>query len=145
MASPGREIFSGMTEEPVPSVVMGMSRAPTGPHRLARLLCHPLWLGLLLAVTAAGTAATPAADPARRSYELAAGDAASRLRQLSAISGREILFAAEVVRGVRTNAVRGEFTALEAASRLLAGTSLFVTQDERSGALAIHRAKTRRE
>lgn len=141
MASPRREIFARMTEEPVSSVVWGMSRAPTVRSHLARLLRHPLWLGWLLAVTVAGTAA----DPARRSYELAAGDAVTTLRQLSAISGREILFAAEIVRGVRTNPVRGEFTALEAARHLLAGTSLFVTQDERSGALAIHRAKPRRE
>jgi hypothetical protein len=145
MASPGREIFSGMTGNPVSSVVKGMSRAPHLRHRLASFRCRPLWLGLLLAVAAAGGAAAQGSDPARRSYELAAGDAVTTLRQLSAISGREILFPAEIVRGVRTNPVRGEFTALEAARHLLAGTSLFVTQDERSGALAIHRAKPRRE
>ncbi len=87
------------------------------------------------------TAGLLAADGGRRSYELAAGDAATTLRQLSEISGREILFAAESVRGVRTNAVRGRFTPLEAARQMLAGTNLVATQDDKTGALAVHRRK----
>jgi hypothetical protein len=82
-----------------------------------------------------------AAENTRRTYELPAGDAATMLRELSAISGREILFAAEAVRGVRTNPVRGEFTPVEAVSRLLAGTVLSVVQDEKTGALAVRRQK----
>jgi hypothetical protein len=75
-----------------------------------------------------------------RNYDLPPGDAAITLRQVSAISGREVLFAAEVVRGVRTNAVRGNFTPLEAVTRLLAGTVLCVVQHEKTGALAVRRA-----
>ena len=82
-----------------------------------------------------------AAENTRRAYELPAGDAATMLRELSAISGREILFAAEAVRGVRTNPVRGEFTPIEAVSRLLTGTVLSVVQDEKTGALAVRRQK----
>jgi hypothetical protein len=81
------------------------------------------------------------AESVRRSYELPPGDAAITLRQVSAISGREILFAAEAVRGVRTNAVRGDFTPVEAVARLLAGTVLSVVQDEKTGALAVRREK----
>jgi iron complex outermembrane receptor protein len=76
-----------------------------------------------------------------RTYELPAGDAATALRQLSEISGREVLFAAEIVRGVRTNAVRGQLTALDAAKQMVAGTKLAVTQDEKTGAIAVHRQR----
>lgn len=95
-----------------------------------------LTLGALLAPVALG------ANAAKRSYLVPAGDAAVTLRRLSEISGREILFAAEVVRGVRTNAVRGEFTPIEAARLMLAGTKLAATQDGKTGALAVHRRKS---
>ena len=98
--------------------------------------------GIAAVLAAAGLfGATPAADHGRRTYEVPAGDAASTLRQLSEISGREILFAAEIVRGVRTNAVRGEFTPLEAARHMLVGTKLAATQDDKTGAIAVHRQK----
>ena len=99
------------------------------------------WLLPLLALLAlAGMARRArAADEARRFYDLRANDAAIALRQFSAISGREILFAAETVRGVKTRDVRGEFTALEALERMLAGTNLYVTQDDRSRAFAVRK------
>jgi iron complex outermembrane receptor protein len=75
-------------------------------------------------VLLAGAACCQAAEAARQSFNLPAGDAADMLRQLSAVSGREIL---------------GEFTALEAGNRMLAGTSLHALQDERTGALAVRR------
>ena len=90
-----------------------------------------LSVGALLFVSAR------AAEEARRNYNLPAGDAAAVLRQFSEISGRETLYAAEVVRGVRTNAVQGEFTARDALNRLLAGTPLMVVQDEKTGAFAV--------
>ncbi len=102
-------------------------RCPRGP-RLDRLL-------LLFAALLVGA---HAAEPRRR-YDLPAGDAARALRDFSASSGREILFAADAVRGVRTGAVQGEFTALEALTQMLAGTSLYALQDERTGALAVRR------
>ncbi len=83
--------------------------------------------------------AARAAEETRRRYDLPAGDAATVLRQFAEVSGREILFAAEVVRGIRTGPVRGEFTALEALHRLLAGTNLHAIPDERSGAIAVRR------
>ncbi len=50
-----------------------------------------------------------------------------------------MLFAAETVRGVRTNAVRGDLTPREALDQMLAGTPLVAVPDERSGALAVSR------
>src|SRR5688500_4639835 len=78
-----------------------------------------------------------AADTAKRPYDLPAGEAAVTLRQFADISGREVIFAAEAVRGVRTREVRGELTAVEALERMLKGTKLYVQVDETTGALAV--------
>ena len=97
-------------------------------------------LSALRAAAAVLAVSAWASDAAKRAYDLPAGDAAVTLRQLSEASRREILFAAEVVRGVTTNPVRGELTALEAGQRLLAGTPLVVLQDDKTGALAVRRS-----
>ncbi len=73
----------------------------------------------------------------RQFCELPAGEAPTTLRVFSDRFGTEVLFATEVVRGVHTQAVRGDFTAREALDRMLAGTDLVAVADERSGALAI--------
>jgi iron complex outermembrane receptor protein len=75
----------------------------------------------------------------RQSFDLPAGDAPATLRLFSERSGREVLFVADMVRGVRTNAVHGEFGPREALDRMLAGTTLVAVADERSGALAVKR------
>ncbi|HRJ46499.1 MAG TPA: TonB-dependent receptor [Opitutaceae bacterium] len=101
-----------------------------GPARfIARsLLAAALFLGL--AVT--GLAA-------KKAYNLPAEDAAVALRQFAEQAGVEIVYSAEAVRGVRTNAVTGEFTALDAVNRLIAGTDLLAVQDEKTGAIAVNR------
>ncbi len=91
-----------------------------------------LFLGL-------GLAAALAADGPKQRYELPAAEAATALRRFAAVSGRETLFAAEVVRGVRTAAVAGDYTAREALDLLLAGTGLVATEDPKTGAFAIRR------
>lgn len=80
-----------------------------------------------------------AAAAGRLRFDLPAGDAAEMLRQFSDVSGQETLFSSASVRGVRTAAVRGEFTAREALERMLQGTRLTVVADANSGALAITR------
>ncbi len=106
------------------------------PIRLPRVVIWIVCVCTLALVLPAGIQAS-AANP--QTFNLPAGDAAATLRQLSEVSHREILFAADAVRGVRTNAVRGEFTPLEAGNRMLAGTRLIAMQDEQSGALAVRR------
>src|SRR5258707_389565 len=80
-----------------------------------------------------------AAVELKQPCDFPAGDAPATLRVFSERSGREVLFAAEVVRGVHTNAVRGEFTPREALERMLAGTDLVAVPDERSSAFAVSR------
>lgn len=80
-----------------------------------------------------------AADDAKTIYDIPAGDAAAALKQFSATSGRETLFAADAVRGVKTAAVKGELTAQEALDLMLADTALTATQDAKTGAFAVRR------
>jgi outer membrane receptor protein involved in Fe transport len=93
-------------------------------------------IALLLATALAAFAAAPAT----RSFDVPGGDAAQSLRLAAQQAGREIMFLAETVRGTRTAAVKGQFTAEEALRRMLAGTDLQLVQDDRSGALAVKRA-----
>jgi iron complex outermembrane receptor protein len=80
-----------------------------------------------------------AAEPVRKDYAIPAGPAAPALKQFSAQSGEQLLFSAGAVSGVTTQAVSGHLTAREALDRLVAGTTLAVQQDERTGALAVAR------
>lgn len=80
---------------------------------------------------------TPGWGAAPRTYDLPAGEATRTLRLFAEVSDCEILFAAQAVRGVTTNAVRGEYTALEALDRMLAGTRLQAMPDEMSAAIAV--------
>jgi iron complex outermembrane receptor protein len=78
-------------------------------------------------------------DGARKNYDLAAGDAAETLPQFVRQSGEEIVYMVDRVRGVRTNAVRGEFSSHSALEQMLAGTELKAVADARSGAITVQR------
>lgn len=99
---------------------------------LVRLVCG-VALGIWIIVAA------HAAEEPKAAYDLAAGDAAPSLRRFSEASGREILFAAEIVRGVQTSPVRGDFTALEALQQMLRGTNLEAIEDHQTHAFAVRR------
>lgn len=75
--------------------------------------------------------------PARTRFSIDEGTADVTLRQFARQAGREILFAQELVRGVRTNAVRGAFSVREGLDRLLSGTQLEVLEDAASGGLTV--------
>lgn len=110
-------------------------RSPANPRSTMRTLRY-----LALALLCGAVLSTVlAADETRKTYDIPAGDAVAALRQFAAASGRETLFAAESVRGVKTAAVKGEFTARAALEALLAGTGLVATEDAKTGALAIRR------
>lgn len=79
----------------------------------------------------------PAAESPRAGFSIPPGDAAETLRQLARQAPESVVFPPDVVRGVPTPAVRGEFTTREAAERLVTGTPLFLSQDPQSGALLI--------
>jgi len=87
--------------------------------------------------TAAFTLGAMAAESARTDFDLPADSAETSLKRLSTQSGVEVLFTAEMVAAVRTAAVRGPFTAIEAATRLLAGTGLAAEAAGSGGAIII--------
>lgn len=77
-------------------------------------------------------AVATAAPPSAQSFAVPAGPAETTLRQFATQSGAEVLFATRTVGQVRTNEVRGSFTARDALDRLLAGTGLIAEHDTRS-------------
>ncbi len=76
----------------------------------------------------------------KHAFNLPAGDATQTLKQFAAQAKTEIVFSSDMVEGVRTQAVQGEFTTHEAIRALLANTGLAITQDQKTGALAVKRA-----
>src|SRR5690349_24122242 len=86
-------------------------------------VAHFCLLALLLAAGLLPPVAH-AADDAKRTYNLPSGDAIQTLKRFAQQAGREIVYPVDQVRGVQTKAVHGEFTALEAITRMLEGTTL---------------------
>lgn len=86
-------------------------------------------------------AASGATNPAERAFDVPAGVAEQRLLELSEQAGVQILFPANAVEGIRTNAVEGQFAPRQALTKLLAGTPLVVVEDDGSGTLEVRRAE----
>jgi len=105
-------------------------------HRLLRLF-RSVSLFLPLALIAAAAQTT-------KPFSLPASAAEASLRQFAAQSGSEVLFATRTVSTVRTNAVRGQFSAAEALERLLAGTGLVAAHDNRSNTWTVTSENGRR-
>lgn len=97
------------------------------------------WRRCLVATlfAAALALATSAAEAPRKNFDLPADAAETSLKRLATQSGVEVLFTTDMTASVRTAAVRGSLTALEAATRLLVGTGLAAEQDARTGAIII--------
>lgn len=94
------------------------------------LLCGLLVLALPFAAQAAD---------AKKTFDVPAGDASETLKRFAQQAGQQVVYPANEVRGVRTAAVQGEFTVRDGIGRLLAGTELRVTFDDRSGTFAVGR------
>jgi hypothetical protein len=83
------------------------------------------------------TPAAQAREDGRRVFAIAAGDGAVALERFAEQSRTAVIYLVQQVRGVRTNAVRGEFTPREALVRIVANTGLVVAHDEHTGALMV--------
>ncbi|MES2697751.1 MAG: TonB-dependent receptor [Verrucomicrobiota bacterium] len=103
--------------------------SPVFRRLLSLLVALTLLTGLLPAVSAA--------EAVKKAFDLPADEAERALKRLAVQSGHEVLFASEATAGVRTHAVFGSFTALDAARQLLAGTRLAVAQNSETGALVV--------
>ena len=80
------------------------------------------------------------AAEARKTFDVPAGDASETLKRFAQQAGQQVVYPANEVRGVRTAPVQGEFTVQDGIGRLLGGTELRATFDERSGTFAVARA-----
>jgi iron complex outermembrane receptor protein len=105
------------------------------PKPLVAGSCRVLLLGLV--VWLAFVSGAEAAEPPR-SFHIEAGSAAQTLKQFALQAQSEIVFSAELVADVRTNAIGGELVPKAALEQMLAGTGLLATQD-RTGAFAVRR------
>lgn len=72
-------------------------------------------------------------------YDIPAGDAVTTLRQFVRISKAQVLYFTDDVRGIRTNAIKGMFPAVDALRFMLDGTALTSSFDATSGAISINR------
>lgn len=98
----------------------------------------PRFRAAAIAVSVAVLTLVASAGAARKTYDLPSGDAAATLKAFTAQSGEQIVYPAESVRGIRTQAVQGPFEARAALEQMLAGTGLVVVQDAKSGALGVY-------
>jgi len=96
-----------------------------------------LLLTLFLLQTVVFVSVMYAANNDKTDFDVPAGDAGGTLKRFAQQAQREIMFPAESVSGIKTNALKGRFTVREALDRMLAGTSLRATEDDKTGALVI--------
>lgn len=111
------------------------------PLRVVRCL---LYARLALATTALLAGGRLLAAVGMVTIDLPEDRADRSLKKLAAEAGIEVVFSSTVADGVRANAVRGDFTPLDAARRLLAGTPLQAAQKTPGAAIIVtHRNGTR--
>ncbi|HUR57336.1 MAG TPA: secretin and TonB N-terminal domain-containing protein [Opitutaceae bacterium] len=94
---------------------------------------------LVIACGALVSATLRAAEAPKRVFNVPADTAEKTLKVFSEQSGHSMVVGASTVKGVRTNPVAGEFTVRDALDRLLAGTGLVATHDEKGGAFTVTR------
>ena len=112
----------------LPLLLLMKPLIPTGSAAVVTVVC-----------LACACAPAQAEETARKSFDLASGDAASTLKRFADESGRQVVFLVDAVRGITTNAVRGAYTVQEALTLLIADTGLVLAEDAKSGALMVNR------
>jgi iron complex outermembrane receptor protein len=116
---------------------LGDRRGVRGSNRsLIRFACG--WLAATWGLVADPVAAmfTSADGPPRR-FAIPAGEASETLRQFTATAEQQVIFMVDVVQGVRTNAVAGDYPPRIALEKMIAGTGLERVVDPNSNAWMI--------
>jgi outer membrane receptor protein involved in Fe transport len=111
----------------------------TSPHRRPRKRTLALILTTLCSFALVSQPALAAADGGPKAFNIPAETGDKALKLFSEQSGLEVVFGTATAGQVRTNAVKGELPPREALARLLDGTGLVVTANEKTGALTISR------
>lgn len=110
-------------------------------RRVVRFVRHLLpfsLTGLCLTVLLA-TASAASTEPSTRRFRIPSGDATVTLAEFGRQSGDQLVYLVDNVRGHRTRAVNGEFTAPAALAQMLTGTNLVVHRDGPNGPLSVSR------
>lgn len=95
-------------------------------------------IAIALLAVALGSVPAVRAQSAPQDFHITAGPASLRLQDFISQSGVQLLYAADEVRGVATNAVAGSYTAMDALDHMLAGSGLVATETS-GGAISIRR------
>ncbi|HEY1108555.1 MAG TPA: STN and carboxypeptidase regulatory-like domain-containing protein, partial [Opitutaceae bacterium] len=111
------------------------------PFRRGRGLPGPLLTLLLTLCVGILPLRLAGADGSPRAFALAAGVAEATLEAFSEQADAPVVYPLGDVRGVATHPVHGRFAPREALERLVAGTGLEVTRDEKTGAFVIKRGR----
>ena len=85
------------------------------------------------------------AEEVMQPFDIPAGRAERTLARFSRQSSQSAVFPTDLVRGVRTQAVKGEYTPLAALTAMLEGTALQPVKDAATGALLIKPASARND
>ncbi|MEO7598114.1 MAG: TonB-dependent receptor [Opitutus sp.] len=84
--------------------------------------------------------AEKSAAGAKRTFTIEAGDAVESLKLFVRQAAAPLVYLVADVRGVKTNAIVGDYVSRDALERLLANTDLRVSEHPRTGALMVKRA-----
>jgi len=106
------------------------------PNRIVTRLFTRLFSMVAFALASAAFAFGD--DSGAKNFNVPAGPAEQTLKQFSAQSGAQLAYAADQVKGIRTNAIAGKFHPLDALIKMLDGTSLVAVEDQ-PGAFAVRR------
>ena len=78
-------------------------------------------------------------EEAKRSFKLPEGNAARTLKQAARQGRVDIVFSANVVKGVRTRAIKGEYTPSEAFNLMLKDSQFVAVKHRKSGVYFIEK------
>lgn len=110
-------------------------------HALLMIWGKIVGCALLLTVSTVASPASEWDNPDRtQQFDLPAGPAERTLANFSRQSEQPAVFPSDQIRGVRTSAVKGDYSPFQALSLMLAGTTLVPSFDEQSGAFVIKKA-----
>lgn len=103
------------------------------------VLRRPQRAGAFFLLIAICAAARLLGAEAAKEFDLPAGAADAALKRFAEQAGTPVVFGTETAARVRTNTVKGSFAPREALARLLDGTGLIVTANERTGGFTVSR------
>lgn len=109
------------------------------PLRALSLAVSGLCAGLLLSTPLPALGDTASAAAQTIGFDIPAGPLADALLQFSETSGQRVLFGTDLVRGLRSDGLRGNYTAREALQRLLDGSG-FNARQTGSGSITLEKA-----